>query len=567
MGSHENENPIVDLDDEMPLDEVEEIEDEDIDLSAVDVDENPKTDDDPFTEKSRKKASWWDELVLLNLPNGKQTAQCIYCKLQLSYRKGGPTTHLMREVVAHWILMHEHPFSILEEEGYNLMMKRARPEWTRISRNTGKTDCIKVYEQEKKKLKTLLGHIGKICLTTDLWQSSPQKMEYMVINGPQLANAIYKCLQDWDIENKIFTISVDNATANDSCIKNLTETFSRTKRLICDVSEQRRLLFSEKENKTRWNSTYEMLETALKFKDVFPRYAEKDSFYVHVLALTIGIGSKVCEVLKVFKSVTNIISGSDYPTSNLFLMEVYRVKMVLDKYQNDPEEWMQTLIRNMKQRFDKYWGECNLLMGLGAILDPRYKMRGVEYVFGRMYSLVEARGHISLIREALYTVYLEYADDFKSSSEGGHRENIQHNASASGTTSNDNDDDFGCYDVFNYLRSTSTQEGAKSELDIYLDEGTYCCEGQGESLKFDYKILSKMARDVLSVPITMVASEATFSVGGRVIDPYRASLAPETVEVLLCAGDWCRALHGVKKKQKLANGLLLAFYLAFCFFL
>ncbi|KAK9741429.1 hypothetical protein RND81_03G105100 [Saponaria officinalis] len=461
----------------------------------------------------------------------------------------------MREVAAHWVLMHEHPFSILEEEGYNLMMKRARPEWTRISRNTGKTDCIKVYEQEKKKLKTLLGHIGNICLTTDLWQSSPQKMEYMVITGhfvdsnwklqkrvlnffhlppprkgSQLANAIYKCLQDWDIENKIFTISVDNATANDSCIKNLRETFSRTKRLICDgkvfhvrccahilnimvqfglqsikliiekvhdsvdyirVSEQRRLLFSEKvkqlqlpykklilENKTRWNSSYEMLATALKFKNVFPRYAEEDSFYATCPSSDDwNMVEKVCEVLKVFKSVTNIISGSDYPTSNLFLKEVYRVKMVLDKYQNDPEEWMQTLIRNMKQRFDKYWGECNLLMALGAILDPRYKMRGVEYVFGRMYALVEARGYISLIREALYALYFKYADDFKSSSDGGHRENIQHNVSVSGSTSNDNDDDFGCYDVFNYLRSTSTQEGGKSELDIYLEEGTYCCEG------------------------------------------------------------------------------------------
>ncbi|XP_074315377.1 zinc finger BED domain-containing protein RICESLEEPER 2-like [Silene latifolia] len=322
--------------------------------------------------------------------------------------------------------MHEHPFSILEEEGYNLMMKRARPEWTKISRNTGKTDCVKVYEQEKKKLKTVLKQVGKICLTTDLWQSSPQKMEYMVVTGQfvdsnwklqkrvlnffhlppprkgqQLSNAIYRCLQDWGIENKIFTISVDNASANDSCIKNLRDTISRTKRLICDgkvfhvrccahilnimvqfglqsithiiekvhdsveyirVSEQRRVLFAEKvkqmqlpyrklilENKTRWNSTYEMLATALKFKDVFPLYAKEDSFYASCPSVDDwNRVEKVCEVLKVFKCVTNIISGSDYPTSNLFLMEVYRIKLVLDKYKNDPEEWMKALITNMK---------------------------------------------------------------------------------------------------------------------------------------------------------------------------------------------------------------------------
>ena len=47
--------------------------------------------------------------------------------------------------------------------------------------------------------------------------------------------------------------------------------------------------------------------------------------------------------------------------------------------------------------------------------------------------------------------------------------------------------------------------------------------------KLKYRVLSMMARDVLAIPISTVASEATFSVGGRVIDPYRASLAPDTV--------------------------------------
>lgn len=33
-----------------------------------------------------------------------------------------------------------------------------------------------------------------------------------------------------------------------------------------------------------------------------------------------------------------------------------------------------------------------------------------------------------------------------------------------------------------------------------------------------------MARDMLVVPMSTVASEATFSVGGRVIEPHRSSL-------------------------------------------
>ncbi|KAL3497720.1 hypothetical protein ACH5RR_040452 [Cinchona calisaya] len=164
----------------------------------------------------------------------------------------------MRAAVAHWVLMHEHPFNILEEEGFNFMMKLGLANWQKISRNTSKADCVVVYELEKKELKNLLKNVNKVSLTTDLWKSKNQKIEYMVITehwidsswklqkrvlsfihisppqrGVENSDAIFKCLKEWGIENKIFTILVDNASNNDVAIKLLKDTFSMSKNLMC----------------------------------------------------------------------------------------------------------------------------------------------------------------------------------------------------------------------------------------------------------------------------------------------------------------------------------------------
>ena len=56
-----------------------------------------------------------------------------------------------------------------------------------------------------------------------------------------------------------------------------------------------------------------------------------------------------------------------------------------------------------------------------------------------------------------------------------------------------------------------------------------------------YPILEKIARDVLAVPVSTVASESAFSTGHRVIDEYRSSLTPCMVEALICTKNWLQA--------------------------
>jgi hypothetical protein len=54
----------------------------------------------------------------------------------------------------------------------------------------------------------------------------------------------------------------------------------------------------------------------------------------------------------------------------------------------------------------------------------------------------------------------------------------------------------------------------------------------------NYLILAEIARDVLAIPISHVVSEFAFSISGCVLDSFRSSLSPITVEVLICTQDW-----------------------------
>ena len=89
----------------------------------------------------------------------------------------------IREVLSHMIMVHELPFSFVEYEVFNLLMKTATPHYQSVSRATVRKDCFVAYEVEKKKVSTLLKSTNKVSVTTDIWKSINQKVSYMVVTS------------------------------------------------------------------------------------------------------------------------------------------------------------------------------------------------------------------------------------------------------------------------------------------------------------------------------------------------------------------------------------------------
>ncbi|TVU23724.1 hypothetical protein EJB05_26138, partial [Eragrostis curvula] len=106
-----------------------------------------------------------------------------------------------------------------------------------------------------------------------------------------------------------------------------------------------------------------------------------------------------------------------------------------------------------------------------------------------------------------------------------------------------------------HLEEIETRE-SNSELSRYLAEN---CEKMSD--KFDllgwwkcnsnkYPILSTLAKDIIAVPVSTVASESAFSTGGRLIDSFRTSLSANMVEALICTQSWLRSPSGIVEIRK-----------------
>lgn len=146
------------------------------------------------------------------------------------------------------IVVHSLPFSLVEYPKFRTFVSSLNPWFKHGSRTTIKSDCVATYENAKKELHNLLNGVSsRVSLTADLW-TSKQTLGYLCVtchfitenwrihkkiikfalvetpyDGWNLFNALLKSLNEWNLEHRVFAITLDNASNNDSFVNYLKE--------------------------------------------------------------------------------------------------------------------------------------------------------------------------------------------------------------------------------------------------------------------------------------------------------------------------------------------------------
>jgi len=187
---------------------------------------------------------------------------------------------------------------------------------------------------------------------------------------------------------------------------------------------------------------------------------------------------------------------------------------------------------------------------VAAVLDPRYKIIILEFWFKSNVGEEKTERIITKLKNTLEQLYNHYAKNVGGSGDKSNEEQSCGNSTSVGagtsTTSRTRSKKNALID-FHSFRASKNLELCWTEIERYFAEDVESPCKTFDALMWckinssKYPVLAEVARDVLAIPITIVASESAFSTGGRIIDPFRSSLAPKTVETLICTQNWLRS--------------------------
>ncbi|XP_055800472.1 zinc finger BED domain-containing protein RICESLEEPER 2-like [Solanum dulcamara] len=306
---------------------------------------------------------------------------------------------------------------------------------------------------------------------------------------------------------------------------------------------------------TRWNSTYLMLNTTVQFEKALSRmYIDDHKYFNYCLELSGTTGHPSSEewknvkvflkFLEIFYKTTLKFSSTFHVTSNCFFHELFIRQSIIIQYSNCSDSILTNMARKMKIKFDKYWGDfedMNMLLFVVVVLDPRYKMKYVNFLFNNFYDPVEGNGKSTKVLNTLTRLYNHY----KNSISGPSSENTRDQTSVMSKIGAINSFDVRQSQWEKFLEDENDVDN-KSDLQKYLMDDPEKIKDFNiltwwKSSSERYPIVSRIARDVLAIPTSIIASESAFSIGGRILNYYQSSLSTKMAEALVYCQQWLRS--------------------------
>ncbi|GFQ04206.1 zinc finger bed domain-containing protein daysleeper [Phtheirospermum japonicum] len=410
------------------------------------------------------------------------------------------------------------------------------------------------------------------------------------------SHSVAACLSDWGMDGKLFSVTI-NQHLNDAAVDNLRALLSVKNPLVLDgqllvgnclarslssivqdalasvqgivkkvrdsvkyvkTSESREEKFMELkqhlqvpsskslaiDDQTQWNTTYEMLLAASELKEVFSCLDTQDPDYKDAPSVEDWKQIEtLCTFLKPLFDTANLLTTSTAPTTNTFFHEAWKIQLELARAAASEDPFVSSLTKFMQENFDKYWKSVCFILAFAVVMDPRFKMKLVEFSFSKIYG-EEAASYVKIVDDGIHELFLEYVSlplpltpAYAEEVNGASIKSEDHQGA--GISSNG----LGLTDFDVYIMETTSQL-EKSELDQYLEESLlprvheFDVIGWWKVNRMKYPTLSKMARDILSIPVCTVPASSVFDTVRKEMDSYRCTLRPETVEAVICAKDW-----------------------------
>ncbi|PNY13603.1 transposon protein [Trifolium pratense] len=215
------------------------------------------------------------------------------------------------------------------------------------------------------------------------------------------------------------------------------------------------------------NSTYAMLESALKYQCVFESlHLFEDNYELCPSVEEWKRVEKICAFLLPFCEIVNMINGTTHPTSNLYFLQVWKVQCVLVDCLRDEDEVMKIMAERMIIKFEKYWDEYSVVLALGAVLDPRMKFSTLTYCYSKLDASTCER-KLQQVKSKLYMLFDKYSSKISSS---GVQRTIQDQSSSAPLQKELKSPSHGLFDELKVHHQRLVTETGKSQLDVYLDE-------------------------------------------------------------------------------------------------